>query len=88
MNRNVKNVISKITPITLNTSSINLRCSVNKNSVKANNQRAIANGTNTFPIKKYNDGDNPTPLPSDIKKDKLDGHHGSDIKIQVAPTKK
>jgi RNA binding exosome subunit len=37
---------------------------------------------------KYIVGDNPTPLLKDTRKDKLEGHHGSDIKIQVVPTKK
>ncbi|GAG81646.1 unnamed protein product, partial [marine sediment metagenome] len=44
--------------------------------------------TNVFPIKKYIVGVNPTPLLNDTRKDKLEGHQGSDIKIQVAPTKK
>jgi hypothetical protein len=61
---------------------------VNKKSVKANNHNIIANGINVFPIKKYNDGVNPTPLLNDTRKDRLEGHQGSDIKIQVAPTKK
>ena len=84
----VKNVISKIIPIIANTLSINLRFSVNKKSVNAISHKAIANGTNVFPIKKYIVGSNPTPLLNDTKKDKLEGHQGSDIKIQVAPTKK
>ena len=68
--------------------SIILRFSVNKKSVNANSHKAIANGTNVFPIMKYIVGDNPTPLLKDTRKDKLEGHHGSDIKIQVVPTKK
>lgn len=72
----------------MNISSINLRFSVNKKSVKASNHIIIANGTNVFPIMKYIVGVNPTPLLNDTKKDKLEGHQGSDIKIQVVPTKK
>ena len=72
----------------MNTSSINLRFSVNKKSVNANNHKIIANGINVFPIMKYIVGDNPTPLLKDTRKDKLEGHQGSDINIQVAPTKK
>jgi hypothetical protein len=61
---------------------------VYKNSVKANNQRATARGTNKLPIKKYASGVIPTPLDRATKKDKLEGHQGDAINTQVAPTKK
>jgi hypothetical protein len=84
----VKNRISKMVPIMAKVERIILRFSEYKNSVKANNQKTIARGIKRFPIRKYTPSGIPTPLISATRKERLEGHHGSDIKIQVAPTKK
>ncbi|MFX1309284.1 MAG: hypothetical protein ACFE8C_06255 [Promethearchaeota archaeon] len=87
-NRKVKKRISKIAPIMTNIERINLRFSEYKNSVKANNQRTIAKGTNIFPITKYTSRGIPTPLPSATKKDMLELHQLLEMNIHVVPTYK